>query len=49
LLDYILYNKSFKFLAFLGNDVILNDEQLLYFSILLFKLVISSRDVTNAP
>jgi len=24
--DYIGYNKSFKFPAFLGNDVILNDE-----------------------
>jgi len=36
---------SFKFPAFLGNDVLINDAYL-YFFILLFKFVISRRDVT---
>jgi len=37
--------QSFKFPAFLGITVILNEELILFY-LILFKLVISSRDVT---
>jgi len=37
---------NFKFLAFLLKDVLINDADVLFFSILLFKFVIFGRDVT---
>jgi len=43
---YLLWNKSFEILVFLGNGFIINVILFSYF-ILYFKPVISDRDVTN--